>query len=143
MADTLQPPETAPADGPLILVVEDDAPLARLIEALLDSAGYRVISAGDGERALESVRSDHPALVLLDLTLPKLDGWEVLERLRAAGGCRPPVILFTGHHAALDRALEAGAAAAILKPFDVDDLLNTVERLLPEGAEPPRATGRS
>jgi DNA-binding response OmpR family regulator len=67
--------------------------------------------------------------VLLDLTLPKLDGWEVLDRLRAMGDA-PPVVLFTGHHAATERALDAGAAAAILKPFDVDDLLATVERLL-------------
>jgi DNA-binding response OmpR family regulator len=116
----------------VILVVEDDAPLARLMEALLDSAGYRVISVGDGESALASVHSNRPDLMLLDLTLPKLDGWEVLDRLQTTEHA-PPVILFTGHHAAGDRALQAGAAAAILKPFDVDDLLDTVERLLVDG----------
>ena len=131
MADAPQPSETAPANGPSILVVEDDVPLARLMEALLDSAGYRVIGAGDGERALASMQTDRPALVLLDLTLPKVDGWQVLERLRGIDDA-PPVILFTGHRAAIERALAAGAAAAILKPFDVDDLLTTVERLIEE-----------
>lgn len=129
MADTPQPSAPPSSDGAVILVVEDDAPLARLIEALLDSAGYRVVSVGDGESALASVRGNRPALMLLDLTLPKLDGWEVLDRLQATEDA-PPVILFTGHHAVGGRALEAGAAAAILKPFDIDDLLNTVERLL-------------
>lgn len=129
MTETSQLSETVPLDEPVILVVEDDLPLARLMEALLDSAGYRVISVGDGESALASVHADRPALMLLDLTLPKLDGWEVLDRLQAAEDA-PPVILFTGHRGATDRALEAGAAAAILKPFDVDDLLNTVERLI-------------
>ncbi|MGH2585371.1 MAG: response regulator transcription factor [Dehalococcoidia bacterium] len=112
-----------------ILVVEDDLALARLIEALLASAGYDVRTAGDGERALESARAEKPALVLLDLTLPRIDGWEVLARLRAMPD-PPPVVLFTAHHAAEERARAAGAAAAILKPFDVDDLLETVRRLL-------------
>jgi len=112
-----------------ILVVEDDLALARLIEALLISAGYDVRTAGDGERALEAARTEKPALVLLDLTLPRLDGWEVLARLRAMPD-PPPVVLFTAHHAAEERARAAGAAAAVLKPFDVDDLLETVRRLL-------------
>jgi DNA-binding response OmpR family regulator len=133
MADLPQPSEEPPVDGAAILVVEDDVPLARLMEALLESAGYRVVSVGDGEAALTSLQEDRPALMLLDLTLPRLDGWEVLERLRGVRGA-PPVILFTGHHAAIDRALSAGAAAAILKPFDVDDLLDTVERLIEQGS---------
>ena len=129
MTEPPQPSETPPPDGATILVVEDDLPLARLMEALLESAGYHVVSVGDGEAALSSLRADRPALVLLDLTLPRLDGWEVLERLREDLEA-PPVILFTGHRAATERAIAAGAAAAVLKPFDVDDLLATVERLL-------------
>ena len=128
-----QSSEPLQTNGRQILVVEDDQPLARLMEALLESAGYHVRSVGDGESALEVVDAERPALVLLDLTLPRLDGWEVLDRLRERADA-PPVILFTGHHAASQRATSAGAAAAILKPFDVDDLLATVERLL--GDEP-------
>lgn len=115
--------------GRLVLVVEDDLPLARLMEALLQSAGYRVRTAGDGESGLDAVHAEQPALVLLDLTIPKLDGWEVLSRLKETDGA-PPVVLFTGHRAASERAQSAGAAAAILKPFDIDHLLDTVERLL-------------
>jgi DNA-binding response OmpR family regulator len=117
-----------PAAQP-ILVVEDDTALARLMEALLSSAGHTVRTVGDGESAVAAVRDARPALVLLDLTIPKLDGWQVLERLRA-GGNAPPVVLFTGDHTASRRAQNAGVAAAILKPFDVDELLATVERLL-------------
>jgi DNA-binding response OmpR family regulator len=117
-----------PAARP-ILVVEDDTALARLMEALLSSAGHAVQVVGDGESAVAAVRDVRPALVLLDLTIPKLDGWQVLERIRA-GGDPPPVVLFTGDYAAGRRAQGAGVAASILKPFDVDELLATVERLL-------------
>jgi len=136
MADTPQPPDPPsargqpqpPVRGRHILVVEDDLTLARLMEALLLSAGYQVRTAGDGESALEAIRLEQPALVLLDLTLPRIDGWQVLDRLRATEQ-PPPVVLFTGNYAAEERALRAGAAATILKPFDVDDLLETVNRL--------------
>jgi DNA-binding response OmpR family regulator len=119
-----QPPATQP-----ILVVEDDIALARLMEALLTSAGHTVRTVGDGESAVAAVREARPALVLLDLTIPKLDGWQVLERLHA-GGDPPPVVLFTGDYSASRRAQNAGVVAAILKPFDVDELLATIERLL-------------
>jgi DNA-binding response OmpR family regulator len=118
-------------ETPGILVVEDDLALARLMEALLISAGHRVQLVRDGESALEAVHANRPALVLLDLMLPKLDGWQVLDRLQATEN-PPPVVLFTGDHAAAIRARGAGVAAAILKPFDVDDLLATVDRLIGE-----------
>ncbi len=129
-ADSAHPEgQTSPDTDRLILVVEDDVPLARLMEALLQSAGHRVHTVADGQSGLDAIHAERPALVLLDLTIPKLDGWEVLSRLKETDGA-PPVILFTGHRAAGERAQSAGAAAAILKPFDVDDLLDTVERLL-------------
>jgi DNA-binding response OmpR family regulator len=117
-----------------ILVVEDDTALARLMEALLASAGHSVQTVGDGESALEVVRTHRPALLLLDLTIPKLNGWQVLEQLQATAD-PPPVVLFTGNHTASRRAQSAGVAAAILKPFDVDELLATVDRLLKEGTD--------
>ena len=124
-------PQQPNPTGPTVLVVEDDLPLARLMEALLESAGYRVRCVTDGQSALDAVLSSRPALILLDLTLPQLDGWQVLERLQAAGNA-PPVVLLTGHTRVSGRAESAGAAAVILKPFDIDDLLATVERLLAE-----------
>lgn len=119
-------PRSQPAP---ILVVEDDSALARLMEALLISAGHSVQTVGDGESALDAIRDGRPALILLDLTIPKLNGWQVLEQLQEAGDATP-VILLTGNYAASQRAQSAGVAAAILKPFDVDELLVTVDRLL-------------
>jgi DNA-binding response OmpR family regulator len=112
-----------------ILVVEDDPPLARLIEALLETEGYRVRQVTDGQAALDAVRDERPALVLLDVTLPKLDGWQVLARLRAEP-CPPPVVLLTAQARVAGRAQAAGAAAAVLKPFDIEELLRLVARLL-------------
>jgi two-component system OmpR family response regulator len=112
-----------------ILVVEDDVSIARLLEALLGSAGYAVRVERDGRTGLDAAQTERPALILLDLTLPELDGWDVLDRLRAAGDA-PPVVLLTGHARIASRATSAGAAAVVIKPFDVDDLLSTVERLL-------------
>ncbi|MGD9895168.1 MAG: response regulator transcription factor [Dehalococcoidia bacterium] len=148
MAGTPNPAEPAsgraprPTAAPPILVVEDDTALARLMEALLTSAGHTVRTVADGESAVTAVRDARPALVLLDLTIPKLDGWQVLERLRA-GGDAPPVVLFTGDHSASRRAHQAGVAAAILKPFDVDELLATVERLLATPADGDEEATRS
>ena len=136
--DSTAPSAPTGAERP-ILVVEDDEPLARLIEALLESAGHRVQTAGDGEHALAAVERDAPALVLLDLTLPTIDGWEVLDRLRGTE-MPPPVILLSGHPDAVERARVAGAAAAVLKPFDIDDLLDTVARILAEQTAAPPAS---
>lgn len=131
--DSTPPQPSADSDEsqtkPLVLVVEDDLSLARLLEALLESAGYASRLVGDGHAALDAVRGEHPVLVLLDLSLPRMDGWEVLERLRALDNA-PPVVLLTGHVNVGRRATRAGAAAVVLKPFDVDDLLATVERLI-------------
>ena len=143
MAGTPTSPDPMPIRAPRqpaarpILVVEDDTALARLMEALLSSAGHVVRTVCDGASAVAAVRDTRPALVLLDLTIPRLDGWQVLERIRA-GGDPPPVVLFTGDYAAGRRAQNAGVAASILKPFDVDELLDTVERLLvPENDAAP------
>lgn len=121
--------ESAEGESPLVLVVDDDDAIRRLLEALLGSAGYRVRAAADGQAGLEAIGEARPALVLLDLTLPKLDGWQVLDRLHADGDATP-VVLLTGHRHLAQRAHRAGATAALLKPFDVDELLDLVERLV-------------
>lgn len=113
----------------LILVVEDDIPLARLMDALLVSEGYRVRTVHDGFAALDTIQQESPALVLLDLTLPRMDGWDVLERVRALAN-PPPVALLTGHASVATRARDAGAATLVQKPFDIDELLQIVATLL-------------
>jgi CheY-like chemotaxis protein len=111
-----------------LLIVEDDPAIRRLLEALLASAGHQVLTAADGPGALEVVRQHHPRAVFLDLTLPEMTGWQVLERLRACA--EPPlVILLTADAAAVRRASREGAYATILKPFDIDEVLNLAARL--------------
>jgi DNA-binding response OmpR family regulator len=135
MADTPSVPASALSQGRArILVVEDEETLARLLDALLRSAGYETSCVYDGEPALEAIHTERPDLVLLDATLPKLDGWTVLARLRAERDA-PPVVILSARDDAEVRALSSGAAAAVLKPFDVDDLLATIERILAKPSE--------
>ena len=116
-----------------ILVVEDDPAIRRLLEALLASAGYDVRLASDGAEALDRFAESRPDLVFLDVTLPRLTGWEVLHRLRATHD-PPPIVLLTADHAAIRRARTEGATGAILKPFDIDEVLDLAARLLGEAS---------
>ena len=123
-------------DGaPRVLVVEDDAGTRELVRQALEANGYVVEVAPDGKKALEIVTADPPALVILDVMLPVLDGFSVVERMKAElpnGG--PPVVMLT----ILDepeRAARLGVEAYLHKPFDTDDLLRRVRRLV--GATAP------
>ena len=113
----------------VILVVEDDDAVREVTTAVLESGGYTVRAVSDGPSALTAATAERPALVLLDLSLPVLDGWQVLARMRAADTTLP-IILLTGHVLGADRAREAGAAATVLKPFDIDALLSVVASIL-------------
>ncbi len=108
-----------------ILVVEDDPAIGRLLSALLRSAGYEVHCAVDGTGAIARCIELQPAVVFLDVSLPDVSGWDVLAQLRRLSPEPPQVVLLTGDSAAIRRAREAGAAAGILKPFDIDEVLNT------------------
>ena len=112
-----------------ILVVEDDAAIRRLLQALLASAGYQVRTATDGEEAITSCAASRPAAVFLDVTLPEMSGWDVLARVRGLPDA-PPVVLLSGDADAVRRAPQAGATAAILKPFDIDEILTVADRLV-------------
>lgn len=118
----------------LILVVEDDEAVRQTTADVLEDAGYTVRTVEDGGSVFEAVAARRPALILLDLSLPVLDGWQVLEQLQAQGNA-PPVVMMTAHSHMAGRALEAGAAAAILKPFNIDELISVVHRVL----ETPRS----
>ena len=118
-----------------ILVVDDDLELSSLIGYALRQAGYMVIEAGDGVAALEAFERESPALVILDVNLPRLSGLEVCRRIRAAS--RTPVMMLTVKSAEEDQvqALDLGADDYLTKPFSPRTLLARVRALLRRAGE--------
>jgi len=114
-----------------ILVVDDVPTNVRLLEAVLVSKGYEVVSANDGETAMELVASAKPDLVLLDVMMPGIDGYEVCRMLRADESTAVlPVVMVTASTNEKTKAIDAGADDLIGKPFDHDELLARVRSLL-------------
>lgn len=112
--------------------VEDDPELLEVVPRLLASEGYEVDSWSRGEEAVETLAKDPPDVLLLDIHLPGMSGWELLERLRD-GGVEPPAVALTAHAGpGVDRsAREAlGLSSVVSKPFRVDDLLEAIEEAL-------------
>jgi DNA-binding response OmpR family regulator len=119
-----------------VLLVEDDPDLLRFAQVTLRLGGYRPLTATDGQTALKLARKARPHLMVLDLRLPELDGWHVLQTLRAAPEtARLPVLVLTASAgpADKDRALAAGVADYLVKPVSADALLAAVERALDSG----------
>lgn len=128
-----------------VLVVEDDRDIVEMIELYLKDAGYHTERAGDGVRALELWRAAGPDLILLDIGLPKLDGLEVLKRVRSdTTGPQVPVILLTARAEEADElvGLGLGADDYITKPFNPRTLLARVRAVLRRGNPPAEATGQ-
>lgn len=108
-----------------VLVVDDERDNREALSEALAHAGFEVIAAGDGEEGLVKLRAFHPAVVLLDLTMPRMNGWQFREAQRADPDVAGiPVIVVT----ALARAPDVDAAATIRKPVEVEELLRTVRR---------------
>lgn len=122
----------------LILVVDDEANIIELTTLYLSQEGYRVISARDGEAALDRVKRDRPALVVLDLMLPKIDGWQVCRRIRADSDL--PILMLTARDDDVDKivGLELGADDYMTKPFNPRELVARVKAIL-RRAEPRRS----
>jgi len=114
-----------------LLVVEDEAHLAEVIADNLEVEGFTVEVVEDGERALERARAEPPALMLLDVMLPKLDGFAVCERLRKEGS-RVPILFLTARSENDDRVrgLELGGDDYLPKPFDLRELILRVRAIL-------------
>jgi len=116
-----------------ILLIEDDALNRDMLSRRLVRRGYEVVVAVDGEDGLAQASSQRPALILMDLSLPKIDGWEATRRLKAAEGTRAiPVIALTAHAMQGDRqrALAAGCDEYDTKPIDFARLIEKIDRLL-------------
>lgn len=116
--------------NPQVLCIEDDPDIALVVRLVLRRAGLEVIYAASGEDGLRLFQSEHPEVVLLDVGLPTLDGWDVLERIREQGDT--PVMMLTAHGLAADqfRGLHAGADDYLVKPFRNAELISRVQSLL-------------
>jgi DNA-binding response OmpR family regulator len=119
-----------------VLVVDDDDDIRLLLGELLKGAGYGVVTANDGRAALRAFHANPVDLVVLDLSMPELDGFETLERLRDLSDV--PVILLTARSGEIDkvRGFRAGADDYVVKPFGRQELLARIEALLRRAPEP-------
>ena len=113
-----------------VLIVDDQPDIVRLVRDYLERAGFRVLTAGDGEQALQVARSSHPDLVILDLSLPRLDGLDVARALRRDGDV--PIIMLTARTEESDRVagLELGADDYVTKPFSAREMVARVRAVL-------------
>jgi DNA-binding response OmpR family regulator len=118
-----------------ILVVDDEPNIVELARLYLEQDGFKVIAADSGRAALDRVRRDAPALMVLDLMLPEIDGWEVCRRIRAGSGgldSNLPIIMLTARDEDIDKivGLELGADDYLTKPFNPRELVARVKAIL-------------
>jgi DNA-binding response OmpR family regulator len=119
-------------DGVTVLVVDDEPQIVWVLRFSLEAEGYRTVCAADGVRALEEIAQHRPRLVLLDLMMPNMDGWHVLEEMtKLPAEQRPRIVVVSALTSQGERkkVTELGADAFIAKPFDVDELLGIVNGL--------------
>ena len=124
-----------------ILVVDDVKQNVKLLRVILTASEYDVVEAYDGEEALEKVKTENPDLILLDIMMPKLTGYEVCEKLRSdEKTSNLPIVLITSLREMDDRikGIEAGADNFISKPFNKAELLARVKALISRKKEPPK-----
>jgi two-component system KDP operon response regulator KdpE len=125
-----------------VLVVDDEPYVRKLVKANLESSGYRVLTANDGKEALAAVETQLPDLVILDLMLPRLDGYGVCRRIREFSAV--PVIMLTARSAEVDliHGFEVGADDYLTKPFGVAELLMRVQAVLRRSKWPEEVVSR-
>jgi two-component system OmpR family response regulator len=140
---TVGPGANAPGPTTRVLVVDDEPAIAELVATALRYEGFEVESVGDGRRALEVVDAFRPALVVLDVMLPGIDGFEVQRRL-ADGGVRVPVLFLTAKDATEDKVhgLTIGGDDYVTKPFSIEELVARVRAVLRRTDAAPTAPSR-
>jgi two-component system, OmpR family, alkaline phosphatase synthesis response regulator PhoP len=123
-----------------VLVVDDDRQLVRLVQSYLLQAGFDVLTASDGKTALQTIRSEHPDLVILDLMLPDLDGWDITRTVRNDEQLsRIPIIMLTARVEDADKiiGLELGADDYITKPFNPREVVARVRSVIRRATDEP------
>jgi DNA-binding response OmpR family regulator len=120
-----------------ILLVDDEPEIIASMRAALEQAGYRVVAAEDGNMGLALAERENPALVVVDMMIPRKSGFAVVEKLKQRTGGGPHVIMVTANESTRHRdyALKLGVDDYFVKPFDMEKLLESVRRLCPLGAE--------
>jgi two-component system alkaline phosphatase synthesis response regulator PhoP len=131
-------PRPVPAPVCTVLIVEDDPSIALGLRINLEAEGYRVLAADDGEKGLLAARAENPELIILDVMLPGLNGFEVLRTLRQEGHAMP-IIVLSARTGEMDKVtgLELGAEDYVAKPFSLAELLARVRAALRRGRPPP------
>jgi excisionase family DNA binding protein len=128
------PAPSGPRSGPLVLIVDDDERLREYVRVNLEAEGYEVREAGSAEEGLEALGERSPDLILLDVMMPQVDGWETLRRIQEHTGVGAiPVIMFSGKvdERSAAEADQRGVQGFIGKPFDPRDLIESTKQQLP------------
>lgn len=131
---------------PTVLYIEDDLANRTLVRRVLEAADYNVLEAKDGRQGLEIAGAERPDLILVDISMPDMDGYEVTARLRRMDEvCRVPIIALTANvmRGDRERALEAGCSGYIQKPLDIDKLPGQVASFMGRSYTPDPGLGLS
>lgn len=123
----------ADVDRKRILVIDDDLPLRGMLAAALRKHGFQVLLAGDGEEGQRAVNLHNPHVILLDLAMPRVNGWDFLQRLQETGKINAvPIIVVSAHLRVEPQAvLKMGVSAILPKPFNLPELIDLIEHLSP------------
>nr|WP_242544492.1 response regulator [Corallococcus sp. NCSPR001] len=119
------------ADAPVVLVVDDDPDILEALSEILEAEGFEIRRARNGKEALERLEPDPPHLILLDLMMPVMDGWEFAQRMRQKPDFAGiPIIVLSADRNVGSKAKDIGAMGHLAKPFELNDLLSMVRQSL-------------
>ena len=123
----------ADVDKKRVLVIDDDLPLRGMLAAALRQHGFQVLLAGDGAEGQRALTIHNPDVVLLDLAMPDVNGWDFLQRLKETGHLgRVPIIVVSAHlHVEPQAILQMGVKAILPKPFNLPELIDVIEHISP------------
>jgi DNA-binding response OmpR family regulator len=123
----------ADVDRKRVLVIDDDLPLRGMLAAALRQHGFQVLLAGDGAEGQRALTIHNPDVVLLDLAMPDVNGWDFLQRLQETGHLgRVPIIVVSAHlHVDPQAILQMGVKAILPKPFNLPELIDVIEHISP------------
>jgi two-component system response regulator MprA len=113
----------------LVLVVDDDPDILQTLALCLSTEGYGVLMAANGQEALDLLRREKPAVILLDLMMPVMDGWQFISEIDQRGWRKAPILILSADRAVQGHANRLRADAFLAKPFDLEELLGKVSQL--------------